>query len=220
MGVNLRLFLTMAASMPKTIFFNIKAFPLKEAVRLPVMVHFNTRIDSLKKGCITIRDPVRFGIKIGFGGTRKIFPRRSYVDIGYGKVFFEKRALFGEGISLSNAGILHIGDNFFSNTNSTIWCSKEIAVGKDALLGWNVLLRDSDGHAMIENGIQKEISSPIKIGDHCWIASDSVVLKGSGFGNDCVLGYGSILTKHFDLNNTLFVGRPAKSVKNNINWIF
>lgn len=36
-------------------------------------------------------------------------------------------------------------------------------------------------------------SSPISIGNHCWIASDMIILKGSKIGDNCVIGAGCVI---------------------------
>ena len=51
-----------------------------------------------------------------------------------------------------------------------------------------------------------------------WICSETHILKGSGIGNDSVIGYKSLLTKRFDENNVLVVGHPAMIAQREINW--
>ena len=206
-------------SLPKTIYFNFRCFPLSVAVKLPVLISYKTKILELHKGIITFGSaPCRFMVKFGFGGSSGIVERKSLICLEGGHIRFEGKADFCAGISLRNAGELVFGTKFWSNKNCTIWCSKSITFGRNVLLGWNIVFRDSDGHLIIENGEPRPVEGDIQIGDHCWICSESHVLKNSRLGNDCVLGYSSLLTHEFDGDNKLYVGRPAKLIKENIEW--
>lgn len=214
------LMLQAALSIPKTIYFNFRCFPLATAVKLPVLVSYRTKILELHKGMITFgRSPYRFMVKFGFGGSSGILERKSLLCLEGGHVRFEGKADFCAGTSLRNGGELEFGNQFFANKNCTIWCSKSITFGERVLLGWNICFRDSDGHLVIENGEPRPVEGQIAIGNHCWICSECHVLKNSGMGNDCILGYGSLLTKKYDADHTLYVGRPAKPIKDHIDWI-
>jgi len=207
-------------SIPKTLYFNFRCFPFSIAVKLPVLVSHRTKLLELHKGIIKFGcNPYRFMVKFGFGGSSGVIERKSLICLERGHVHFEGKADFCAGTSLRNGGELKFGNKFWSNKNCTIWCSKSISFGENVLFGWNIVFRDADGHLIIEDGEPRPVEGDITIGDHCWICSESHVLKNSGMGNDCVLGYGSLLTKKYDADNTLFVGRPAKPVKDNINWM-
>lgn len=207
-------------SIPKTLYFNFRCFPLQTALKLPVLISHSTRILEIHRGMINFEcNPYRFMIKIGFGGSDGIAEKKSLVCFEKGKVLFRGKASFSAGIVLRNAGNMVFGDNFWANKNCVIWCSKEISFGSNVLLGWNIIFRDSDGHLIIDNGSPRPVDGDIIIGNHCWICSESHILKNSGMGNDCVLGYGSLLTKKYESNNTLFVGQPAEPIKDNINWM-
>lgn len=206
-------------SIPKTLYFNFRCFPLSTALQLPVLVSYRTKLVELHKGTITFgRNPYRFMVKFGFGGSSGIIERNSLICLEAGHVHFEGKADFCAGTSLRNSGEIEFGNKFWSNKNCTIWCSKHMKFGENVLFGWNIVFRDADGHLIIDNGEPRPVEGDITIGNHCWICSESHVLKNSGMGNDCVLGYGSLLTKRFEGNNRLYAGKPAKPVKDNINW--
>ena len=55
-------------SIPKSLYFNLSAFPLKIAVKMSVLVSYKTKLKGIKKNKIIIDAPIKFGlIKIGFG---------------------------------------------------------------------------------------------------------------------------------------------------------
>lgn len=207
-------------SIPKTIYFNLRCFPLNTAIKMPVLISHKVKLVELHRGLISFKCcPSRFMIKIGFGGSDAIIERKGLVCLEGGNVVFTGKASFSAGISIRNSGELLFGNNFWANKNCTIWCSKAMTFGDDVLLGWNIVFRDSDGHLILDNGIPKSVDGEISIGNHCWICSEAHVLKESRMGNDCVLGYGSLLTHYYESDNILYVGRPARPIKENINWL-
>ena len=44
------------------------------------------------------------------------------------------------------------------------------------------------------------------------------LLKNTQIGSNSVVGYGSVVTKKFECENSLIVGFPAKVIKTGINW--
>ena len=51
------------------------------------------------------------------------------------------------------------------------------------------------------------------IGDHCWLASSSIVLAGVVLGPRTIVGAGSVVTKSFPEGYCILAGNPAKVVK-------
>lgn len=206
-------------SIPKTIYFNFKCFPFAVAKKLPILVSFRIKIIEIKKGAIELIGPIeKFAITIGICGSSPIVERKGRICLKEGRVIFEGKANFGRGISLYNSGTITFGDNFWTNKNCTIWCNRSVVFGENVTLGWNVFLRDSDGHMIFENGVARPTYGDIEIGDHCWICAEASILKNGGLGNDCILGYGSILTKKEEGNNILYIGNPAVKKKENVTW--
>lgn len=79
---------------------------------------------------------------------------------------------------------------------------------------------DSDAHHIIgTNGDQMENTSPIKIGNHVWIAANCTILKGVVISDNCVVGAGSLVTKGIFPENQIIAGRPAKSIKKIKDWV-
>ena len=59
----------------------------------------------------------------------------------------------------------------------------------------------------------RQRSAPIQIGNFCFIGSGCILLPGSKIPNYSVLGAGSVLTKAFNQDYSLYSGIPAKLVK-------
>ena len=207
-------------SLPKTLYFNFRALPFKQAVKLPIIVLYNTKIVEIHKGIIEFSStPYRFMVKIGFSGSEGIIRRPQSICFESGKVVFGKHNVFGEGVSLRNSGTLRFGNEFYCNRNCTIWSSESISFGDDITLGWDILMRDCDGHMVVTDGKPGLVQKPIIIGNHVWICSKSDILKGAGCGDNSVIGYRSLLTKNYNQGNVLIAGHPAKVIRDNINWV-
>lgn len=191
---------------------------------MPYYVHFRTRLHGVNKKNVQIAPNAHlhlFMIKLGNKGSVGIMENRyNCIYLDHGTIVFEGSAALGLGFSLrvDHGGVLTIGNGFDANRNLFISCTKQITIGEDALLGWNVSVRDSDGHTLIyEDGIQNTVA-PVIIGNHVWICAHSHILKNTSIGNNCVLGYKSLLSHGSSENNVLWAGHPAKIIKRNISW--
>ena len=96
--------------------------------------------------------------------------------------------------------------------------SEGITFGENVLLGWNINVRDSDGHMMYHDGQKVPSFKPVYIGNHVWIASCVDILKGVTIPDGSVVAYRSCLTKPFAEKNALIAGYPAKIVRTDIEW--
>lgn len=209
----------------RTIKINLKLFPIKIAVKLPIKVLGPISKCDVRRGAIVIEGNIeRFMIKLGVSGTdglnddRKNFLR---IDEG-GKLIVKGSTLLGEGISIriSKMGKLILGNNFKCNKNCFISCDDVMEFGDDVLIGWDVKIRDSDGHEicdLISNEKNKKIER-VFVGNHVWIAANVHILKGTNIKDGSVVAYGSCVLSKFDEENCIIGGYPAKVLRKNIKW--
>lgn len=55
-------------NIPKSLYFNLYAFSLKTAIKIPILVSYKTKLIDIKKCKIIINASIKFGIiKMGFG---------------------------------------------------------------------------------------------------------------------------------------------------------
>lgn len=163
-------------------------------------------------------------MRIGFGesanGRRE--SKKSIIRIvNGGKIILKGTVGLSQGVVLlANNASLILGNHFRCNYSATIDCSDEnIVFGDDVVLGWNVTVRNNDGHIVTQNGNHKKKSAPVNIGNHVWLCAHSTVLKGVDVGNNCIVAYGSLLTKAVSEDDILYAGVPAKMIRKDINWI-
>ena len=94
-----------------------------------------------------------------------------------------------------------------------------IEIGDNCSFGWNVTIKNCDGHYIVSDGELLNNKGDIHIGKHCWLCAESSVLKNGYLGDDCVLAYKSILTKKVsEQSGCLYAGSPAKIIKEKITW--
>ncbi len=208
-------------SLPKTVWFNFRYLPFDLALKLPFYIHYRTKI-HIKDGFVKIerKAPLKtFMIKFGNMGSFGIVENHYNVFfVDHGSILFKGKAAFGVGSSIRSEGELIIGDNFNANRNSFISCTRKIEIGNNVLLGWNVSIRDSDGHMLIHNNIPQEPFAKVRIGDNVWICANAKILKGVNIGDHSVVAYQSLMIKGNSISGVLWAGTPAKIVKDNIDW--
>lgn len=56
-------------------------------------------------------------------------------------------------------------------------------------------------------------SSPVKIGNNCFIGINAIILMGSKIGDNCIIGAGSVVKGTFPANSVI-AGNPAKIICN------
>lgn len=104
-------------------------------------------------------------------------------------------------------------------SGSTIYAMKEIAIGDNVLIGGNCKIIDNDFHPLqaslrINQRVEDIRKRPIVIGDGCFIGANSIILKGTTLGKNCVVGAGSVVSGSFP-DNVIIAGNPAKIIKEN-----
>ena len=207
-------------SLPKTIFFNFKVLPLKQAIIFPFIIGWNTKIVASKRGGVIFPNGCRPGmVRIGFGGSKSVpTDHKGQICLYGGHLIIEGRLCMSAGSTLDCSGEMRIGKNFSTNKNAFISCSKEVTIGEDVMLGWNVQIYDGSGHTVSHNGIAKSHTAPIKVGNHVWLASYSNLLKGAEVGDGSIVAWRSLVTKSFPQNNVLIAGIPAIIKCYDVKW--
>lgn len=104
-------------------------------------------------------------------------------------------------------------------SGSTIYAMNEISIGDNVLIGGNCKIIDNDFHPLqasqrIDQKVEDIKKRPIIIGDGCFIGANSIILKGTTLGKNCVVGAGSVVSGSFP-DNVIIAGNPATIIKEN-----
>lgn len=213
-------FFNILCSIPKTLRFNLHYFPLKTALKLPVVVSHRTYLRELH-GKVELPEKVeRAMVKIGFGDVGHYDRKRSRTIWQVsGTVGFGGKASIGHGSKISVRGNLEFGPDFNMTAESTIVCAKEIRFGRDCLLSWDILVMDTDEHPLYNKENERiNPDKPIVVGDHVWIGCKCVLLKGAEVPDNTVVAAGTLLTSSFNGEYQVIGGNPPTVLKHDIRW--
>ena len=206
------------ASLLQTLYVNLRLFPLRTALKLPVLCGPRCDIGGLRRGAVVLTDPPRPGLVVwGITPSPRFsvkgmwtfirFSRKGCLTCGAG---FIVRG----GASLVVAGKMTCGRDVLINQRAMVSCQKQIDIGDHVRVGWDVQMLDSDCH-LVYNENKRRISvpyRPIRIGRNVWLASRVNVGKGAVVPDYSIVGRGAFINKDFSdvtTRGNLFVGVPA-----------
>jgi len=89
-------------------------------------------------------------------------------------------------------------------------CTNKIEIGAFSTLGGHRSQIVTHGINIYEN---KQVSSAIKIGSHCYVGTGVILLKGAVLPDYCLLAAGSVLSKAYEEPYMLYSGNPAQPVR-------
>ena len=102
-------------------------------------------------------------------------------------------------------------------SNSTIFATKDIYIGKNVFIGAGCKIYDTDFHSLrlkerLQNNDPGIISEPVFISDGAFIGGHSIILKGVSIGEEAIVGAGSVVTKDIP-SLQVWGGNPAKFIR-------
>ena len=182
----------------------------------------------LKFNCIVPRvflkmNGVKYGKKLKLIGWPFIFKfPKAKISIGSGvkinsNFWSNLLGIYQRSIIVAKRGAtIEIGDNV-GMSGVTIYALEKIQIGNDCLIGANVKIIDNDFHpvepeARLSCDNSKIGHKPVYIGKNVFIGMNSIILKGTKIGDNCVIGAGSVLHGEFP-DNCIIAGNPAKIIR-------
>lgn len=109
--------------------------------------------------------------------------------------------------------------------------NSRIAIGKDCMFSFGIVVQPGDGHAIFDLETNKSVNfntdvsgnkfyGGIELNDHVWVGRNAMIISGTKntvIGEGSVIGAGSIVKGEFP-NNCSIAGVPAKVLRKNIAW--
>ena len=207
-------------SFPKSFYVSLRLLGFKKAIKLPILVRYNTRIISLY-GRMILSGGGR--IKIGFGKISEFDKRneRSIISLN-GDISIDTPCSFGQGsrIISEKGSRLEIGKGFNNTAKLIISNRGHIKIGCGCLVSWNTWICDTDFHKVIDvkAGTVSNPNGEVIIGNNVWMAANSQIMKGASVPDGCIVGTGTLVRNAFTEPNCLLAGSPAKVKRQNVTW--
>ncbi len=204
----------------KTLAFNIRLLPLREALHLPILI-FGKADVSLCKGKIEWIKGKRpafgswtFGrinqFHINQAPLLSVYAIENILRLG-------DRGEIGNGSSLLvlRKGILSIGSQVRISDNVKIKCYEEICIGDNTGISWESQIFDTNFHYMLSSTRSvKPINKAVRIGSHCWIGNRVTIMKGTLLPDGAIVASNSFVNKSFsDFFRPLVAGSPALLIR-------
>jgi hypothetical protein len=208
----------------KTIVFNFHYFKFKDAIRFPVFIDRKVVFNNLK-GTVELKGIVSPGVvRIGCGelGILDNKNTASIWDVS-GKIYLYDSITISRGacISVGDKGMLTLSRNVIISYTARIICHKEIVFGENSMISWDSYVIDTDFHPIFDSDNKRiNDNKSIIIGKNVWIGFNCVVLKGANIADHTIIGANTSIGKNSFKGNSIIIGNPPISVKDNIYWSF
>jgi acetyltransferase-like isoleucine patch superfamily enzyme len=208
----------------KTLYFNFKAFPWRVALKTPVYIYGKCKIKSLSGKVILPEQISRGMIQIGRPWYIDFHKTRSTLNI-QGTVEFKGdfRFLRSTYILVSPGSEMTLGRSGIIGTNAKILCFHRIHLGSHFRAAWGLQIMDTSFHyTMDEQGAIAPLTSPVEIGDYCWLGNRVTISKGARLPVHCIVASNSLCNKDFTKQEEgiLIGGIPARLIKSKIWRVF
>ena len=119
------------------------------------------------------------------------------------KVIFREKLNIGKGTTWRDGfhiaiegGKIDIGKDCFFNHNCSVNSLQYVSIGDGTIFGENVHIYDHNHRFRSEEDSIKSQGYTVgetRIGSHCWLGTNVVVLKGVTIGDNCVIGAGVVV---------------------------
>lgn len=131
-----------------------------------------------------------------------------------GKIFLDKHIHTKKDVEFSAmGGTLNIGEGCFFNSGCKIVSMDGITIGSKSAFGPNVLVYDHDHDTLrTAETEEKYNTAPVIIGRRVWIGANTVILRGTVIGDNCVIGAGSVIKGEYPPNSIVIQKRSEEII--------
>jgi acetyltransferase-like isoleucine patch superfamily enzyme len=132
-------------------------------------------------------------------------------------------------LSLEGYGCsIRIGDK--TSIQSAVFSCNEldtsIDIGEDSMISTMVVFSTGDGHPVfkVDTFERVNLAKRIVTGRHVWFTANARLMKGAQIGDNCVVGYGTIVRQPIKDEsgrlacNAVIAGTPAQIIRTGVTW--
>ena len=122
---------------------------------------------------------------------------------------------------VSNAKcIIGDGTSFESTEIVTFNSNSSIEIGEKCMFSTGIKIWNTDAHPIFDKETGRILNKvgALKIGSHVWCGAYVSILKNTRIADDCIVGWGAVVSGKFDTPNGIIAGNPAKYVRHGITW--
>ena len=138
-----------------------------------------------------------YGKRFSFKGIQRFSPctEVSLEDKATFSLGKKVRAHTGTRIRVRKGAKVIIGNDVAFSYNCLLTAHDSIQIGDGCEIGPGVMFFDHDHDFRAEGGIKagKYKTAPIEIGKNVWIGANTIILRGTTIGDNCVVGAGCVL---------------------------
>jgi galactoside O-acetyltransferase len=164
-------------------------------------------------------------VAASIGERSVVHPRRVRGRGGNRLVIGADSIVLGELVFERPGAEISVGDRSFIG-RSLLAAATRIEIGSDVLVSWGVTIVDHHSHALSFADRRADVtdwlagkkdwsrvpSSPISVGDKCWIGFEAALLAGTRLGEGAVVGARALVTRDVE-PWTVVAGVPARVVR-------
>lgn len=211
----------------KTVWFNWKMLPARQAWRLPVWFYGKVRFRSLA-GKVVFDCPVRSGlVEVGrhdYYVTTSV-PVNIWTVRGTIRFAGPVHIIMSSYLLVADGATLSFGRRNYFGGHLKLLCFDQITFGAWAHVAWECQIMDTSFHYLerVETGeVTGPLTKPVVFGDWVWVGNRSTVARGVVLPSYTIVASGSLVNRSFaDLEpNCLLAGVPAVLKATGIRRVF
>lgn len=199
-----------------TLRLNFKLLPLRQALRLPIVVRGSLRLNIGPEARLLLPQDAPHGT-IVIGSQHETYK----ASAGKGQLSWlgtwQVRGMVRIGVDsclyIHPQAKLTTGDGVYIARDSQIECSQQVTIDDHVLAG-EIYICDTAAHPVTHQGNEQPMTRPIHIGQGCYFGFRTMVLRGCSIPPHCVVGSGAVCTRDYALHHPeghlLLTGVPAQ----------
>ena len=215
----------------RTVYFNFRTLPFRQAVKFPVYIYGKVRFFMLNGKVRFENTTIKRGmVKIGVNGDSfSLFDHTGYIQLGSrdSEIIFEGPCRIALNAKIRvTGGSLRFGEYARIGTDTKVICNGgKISIGAFSGITFGCTIMNSSFHYTYDMQRQGYCNrtSTIELGKRNWIGNQTTILGKTKTKDDTIVGTGSLLNKDYSeypQEYQLLGGRPAKIVRGGIKRVF